>query len=168
MVLRLSLSAKLLSRSFFHSSTMALTATISIPRLNKDIAISTGLFINNEFVPSVDSQELIQSVFILPKDKFVDRYSLSAINPATEELICSVVAGIYNPSFWLSLVTIRLQRLQRILMSQLPPHAKRSRPHGGRTSPDLSAPGSSTSWPILSNVMLKILQSLKRSTTVNQ
>lgn len=48
---------------------MALTATISIPRLNKDITVSTGLFINNEFVPSVDSQELIQSVFQLPKDK---------------------------------------------------------------------------------------------------
>ena len=41
---------------------MALTATISIPRLNKDITVSTGLFINNEFVPSVDSEELIQSV----------------------------------------------------------------------------------------------------------
>ena len=48
---------------------MALTATINIPRLNKDITVSTGLFINNEFVPSVDSEELIQSVFVPPKDK---------------------------------------------------------------------------------------------------
>ncbi|KIM46276.1 hypothetical protein M413DRAFT_441362 [Hebeloma cylindrosporum] len=55
---------------------MTLSATISIPRLSKDITVSTGLFINNEFVPSVDSQELIH-----------------AINPATEELICSVVAA---------------------------------------------------------------------------
>jgi len=149
---------------------MALTATISIPRLNKDITVSTGLFINNEFVPSVDSQELIQSVFVASQrlDKFIDQYLFSAINPATEELICPVVAGIHNPSFWPSLFIICLQRHQRILMSQLPPRARRSRPHGGRTSLDLSAPGSSISWLILSNVMLKILQSLKLSTTVNQ
>ncbi|KAH9921482.1 NAD-aldehyde dehydrogenase [Epithele typhae] len=36
----------------------------------------TGLFINNEFVPSVDSKETID-----------------CINPATEDVICSVVAG---------------------------------------------------------------------------
>jgi len=55
---------------------MASTATIHIPSLNKEIAVPTGLFINNEFVPSVDSQERI-----------------NAINPATEEVICSVVAA---------------------------------------------------------------------------
>ncbi|KAF9569015.1 aldehyde dehydrogenase [Agrocybe pediades] len=55
---------------------MALIATVHIPRLNKDITVPTGLFINNEFVPSVDSQEVIH-----------------AINPATEETICSVVAA---------------------------------------------------------------------------
>ncbi|KAJ7667933.1 NAD-aldehyde dehydrogenase [Mycena polygramma] len=38
-----------------------------------EIKVPTGLFINNEFVPSVDSQELIH-----------------AVNPFTEEVICSV------------------------------------------------------------------------------
>jgi len=57
--------ARILSHSFFlQSSTMTLTATVSIPRLNKNIIVPTGLFINNEFVPSIDSQELIQSVFL--------------------------------------------------------------------------------------------------------
>jgi aldehyde dehydrogenase (NAD+) len=55
---------------------MSLTATVNISRLNKKLSVPTGLFINNEFVPSVDSQELIH-----------------AINPATEEVICSVVAA---------------------------------------------------------------------------
>ncbi|PPQ64704.1 hypothetical protein CVT24_008331 [Panaeolus cyanescens] len=55
---------------------MSLSAQVNIPSLNKTVTIPTGLFINNEFVPSVDSQELIH-----------------AINPATEETICSVVAA---------------------------------------------------------------------------
>ncbi|KAI6035288.1 Aldehyde/histidinol dehydrogenase [Pisolithus orientalis] len=49
---------------------MAQTVRIEIP------ATWAGLFINNEFVSSVDSQERIE-----------------VINPATEETICSVVAG---------------------------------------------------------------------------
>ncbi|KIK99245.1 hypothetical protein PAXRUDRAFT_822937 [Paxillus rubicundulus Ve08.2h10] len=55
---------------------MAQTAKILIPATRREIEIPTGLFINNEFVPSADSNELIH-----------------AINPATEEVICSVVAG---------------------------------------------------------------------------
>ncbi|KAH6914996.1 aldehyde dehydrogenase domain-containing protein [Coprinopsis sp. MPI-PUGE-AT-0042] len=55
---------------------MAHTASINIPRLNKTITVPTGLFINNEFRDSVDSAERI-----------------SAINPATEETLCTVVAG---------------------------------------------------------------------------
>ncbi|KAJ3511924.1 hypothetical protein NLJ89_g3816 [Agrocybe chaxingu] len=55
---------------------MSLSAVVNVPRLNKAITVPTGLFINNEFVPSVDSKELIH-----------------AINPATEEVLCSVVAG---------------------------------------------------------------------------
>ncbi|RDB22673.1 Aldehyde dehydrogenase [Hypsizygus marmoreus] len=55
---------------------MAKPVTINIAALNKQINVPTGLFINNEFVPSVDSQELIH-----------------AVNPATEEVICSVVAA---------------------------------------------------------------------------
>ncbi|KIL70143.1 hypothetical protein M378DRAFT_117042 [Amanita muscaria Koide BX008] len=55
---------------------MAAKATIAIPALGKQVQVPTGLFINNEFVPSSDSQEL-----------------LSVINPATEEVICSVVSA---------------------------------------------------------------------------
>jgi aldehyde dehydrogenase (NAD+) len=55
---------------------MSRATPIYIPRLSKTILVPTGLFINNEFVSSIDSQELIH-----------------AINPATEEVICSVVAA---------------------------------------------------------------------------
>ncbi|KAF8897449.1 NAD-aldehyde dehydrogenase [Infundibulicybe gibba] len=55
---------------------MAQPVTVKIPALNKQISVPTGLFINNEFVPSVDSKELIH-----------------AVNPYTEEVICSVVAA---------------------------------------------------------------------------
>jgi len=49
---------------------------VVIPATKREVEIPTGLFINNEFVPSADSKELIH-----------------AINPATEDVICSVVAG---------------------------------------------------------------------------
>ncbi|KXN83709.1 Aldehyde dehydrogenase [Leucoagaricus sp. SymC.cos] len=55
---------------------MAHSVTVTIPALSKQISVRTGLFINNEFVPSVDSSERI-----------------TAINPATEDTICSVVAA---------------------------------------------------------------------------
>ncbi|XP_006460020.1 NAD-aldehyde dehydrogenase [Agaricus bisporus var. bisporus H97] len=56
---------------------MAHIATITIAATNKQIPVPTGLFINNEFVPSVeDSPEKIL-----------------AINPATEEVICPVVSA---------------------------------------------------------------------------
>ncbi|KAJ3530670.1 hypothetical protein NMY22_g8480 [Coprinellus aureogranulatus] len=55
---------------------MAHSASVHIPKLGKTIGVPTGLFINNKFVPSVDSQERID-----------------AVNPATEEIICSVVAA---------------------------------------------------------------------------
>ncbi|KIJ70182.1 hypothetical protein HYDPIDRAFT_104857 [Hydnomerulius pinastri MD-312] len=55
---------------------MPQTAKIVIPSTKREIEVPTGLFINNEFVPSADSNELIH-----------------AINPATEEFICNVVAG---------------------------------------------------------------------------
>ncbi|KAJ8523551.1 hypothetical protein ONZ45_g61 [Pleurotus djamor] len=51
-------------------------ATATIPSSGTQISIPTGLFINNAFVASVDSNERI-----------------TAINPATEDVICSVVAG---------------------------------------------------------------------------
>jgi len=38
---------------------MAQIVTVKVPNLS-EIKVPTGLFINNEFVPSVDSQELIQ------------------------------------------------------------------------------------------------------------
>jgi len=55
---------------------MAQSVTVKIPSLNKEITVPTGLFIDNKFVPSVDSNELIH-----------------AVNPYTEETICSVVAA---------------------------------------------------------------------------
>ncbi|TFK55757.1 NAD-aldehyde dehydrogenase [Heliocybe sulcata] len=55
---------------------MAQPVEITIPATGRKIAVPTGLFINNEFVPSVDSKDTIQTV-----------------NPATEEVICSIVAG---------------------------------------------------------------------------
>ncbi|TFL05689.1 NAD-aldehyde dehydrogenase [Pterulicium gracile] len=54
---------------------MALTQQISLPS-GTTLNCPTGLFINNEFVPSVDSRE-----------------TLECINPATEDVICSVVAA---------------------------------------------------------------------------
>ncbi|KAF4602177.1 aldehyde dehydrogenase (NAD(P)(+)) ald5 [Pleurotus pulmonarius] len=55
---------------------MAQSTVVKIPSSGKEITVPTGLFINNEFVPSIDSNEFIKPV-----------------NPATEEAICSVVAG---------------------------------------------------------------------------
>ncbi|KAG5644070.1 hypothetical protein DXG03_009160 [Asterophora parasitica] len=55
---------------------MAQHTTVNLSAINKQIVVPTGLFINNEFVPSVDSKELIH-----------------AVNPATEDVICSVVAA---------------------------------------------------------------------------
>ncbi|OJA16986.1 hypothetical protein AZE42_00575 [Rhizopogon vesiculosus] len=55
----------------------SLSARIVIRATNRELEIPTGLFIDNQFVPSVDSaSEPIQ-----------------AVNPSTEEPICSVVAG---------------------------------------------------------------------------
>ena len=42
--------------------TMAQPVTLTIPATGRKIAVPTGLFINNEFVPSVDSGETIQFV----------------------------------------------------------------------------------------------------------
>ncbi|KAJ7228753.1 NAD-aldehyde dehydrogenase [Mycena pura] len=60
------------STGLYPSPTMSQVVTV---RANREIKVPTGLFINNEFVPSVDSSELIH-----------------AVNPFTEEVICSVVA----------------------------------------------------------------------------
>jgi hypothetical protein len=43
-------------------TTMTQTAKISLPSLNKQITVPTGLFINNEFVLPVDGGEFIQCV----------------------------------------------------------------------------------------------------------
>ncbi|EKM59608.1 uncharacterized protein PHACADRAFT_250213 [Phanerochaete carnosa HHB-10118-sp] len=55
---------------------MATVVTITVPKTGRQIKLPTGLFINNQFVASVDSKETIE-----------------CINPATEKPICSVVAG---------------------------------------------------------------------------
>ena len=41
----------------------AQTVDITVPRTGKTIRVPTGLFINNEFVASVDSKETIPCVF---------------------------------------------------------------------------------------------------------
>ncbi|KAA1466204.1 NAD-aldehyde dehydrogenase [Dentipellis sp. KUC8613] len=55
---------------------MASVAHIAVPRSNTTIAVSTGLFINNEFVPSLDGLEPIK-----------------VYNPATEEVLCEVTSA---------------------------------------------------------------------------
>lgn len=39
---------------------MSKVVQLSVPASEKKISVNTGLFINNEFVPSVDSQETIE------------------------------------------------------------------------------------------------------------
>lgn len=58
----LSLPPRTLNHSSLSLSSMAsLSARIFIRAINRELEIPTGLFINNEFVPSADSaQELIQ------------------------------------------------------------------------------------------------------------
>jgi hypothetical protein len=46
-----------------HSS-IVMSCPVPIPGSKKTIKVPTGLFINNEFVSSIDSQELIQFVDI--------------------------------------------------------------------------------------------------------
>jgi len=46
---------------------MAYTVDVQIPNLDEKITIPTGLFIDNEFVPSVDSSERITYVHVLYK-----------------------------------------------------------------------------------------------------
>ncbi|EJD00956.1 NAD-aldehyde dehydrogenase [Fomitiporia mediterranea MF3/22] len=48
---------------------------ISVPGSNKSISLQTGLFINNEFVRSVDGS------------------TIESVNPATEEVICKISAA---------------------------------------------------------------------------
>lgn len=69
---------------------MALTQQINLPS-GTTLNCPTGLFINNEFVPSVDSRE-----------------TLECINPATEDVICSVVAGPspFSPCAWALIVIL--------------------------------------------------------------
>ncbi|KII94734.1 hypothetical protein PLICRDRAFT_33547 [Plicaturopsis crispa FD-325 SS-3] len=55
---------------------MAAVTQVTIPSTKKTISVNTGLFINNEFVPSIDSKNTI------------DVY-----NPATEDVIATIVAG---------------------------------------------------------------------------
>ena len=45
-----------------HTSSMAEQVEIAVSATGKKLNVPTGLFINNKFVPSADSQEKIQSV----------------------------------------------------------------------------------------------------------
>jgi hypothetical protein len=42
---------------------MAASVAVIVPALGKQIIVPTGLFINNKYVPSSDSQDLIRSEF---------------------------------------------------------------------------------------------------------
>ncbi|KAF8268259.1 NAD-aldehyde dehydrogenase [Lactarius quietus] len=55
---------------------MAKVVELSIPKSNSKIPVNTGLFINNNFVPSVDNLEPIK-----------------VYNPSTAEVICTVTAA---------------------------------------------------------------------------
>ncbi|KAI0254358.1 NAD-aldehyde dehydrogenase [Lactifluus subvellereus] len=55
---------------------MANVVELTIPKSNSKISVHTGLFINNEFVPSVDSLDPIK-----------------VYNPSTEEVLCAVTAA---------------------------------------------------------------------------
>lgn len=49
---------------------MAKPVTLTIPATGRKIAVPTGLFINNEFVSSVDSTETIQCVLSAGRSPF--------------------------------------------------------------------------------------------------
>ncbi|KZV75147.1 NAD-aldehyde dehydrogenase [Peniophora sp. CONT] len=55
---------------------MSSVVELALPQSDKKIKVNIGLFINNEFVPSLDKAEPIK-----------------VFNPATEELLCSVTAA---------------------------------------------------------------------------
>lgn len=73
---------------------MTHSVKIIIPVTQREVEVPTGLFINNEFVPSVDSTELIQCVSPSFDHISYTQDNDRAINPATEGVICSVVAGM--------------------------------------------------------------------------
>ena len=59
--------------------TMATIAQINVPATGKKIAVSTGLFINNQFVPSVDSKETIEYARTFPRAPSVsDQWAAAA------------------------------------------------------------------------------------------
>jgi hypothetical protein len=71
------------------SSTMT-SITINSPNGSK-ISVQTGLFIDNQFVPSQDSQEFITSV--TRSSSLLLSFFSSVVNPCTEEKLCDVVSG---------------------------------------------------------------------------
>ncbi|KAI0921942.1 hypothetical protein AcV7_007937 [Taiwanofungus camphoratus] len=73
---RLSFPLRARLSSHRHLASMAQPTEITVAATGRKIRVPTGLFINNEFVPSVDSKETIE-----------------CINPATEEIVCSIIAG---------------------------------------------------------------------------
>jgi len=64
------------SSIFCTRTTMANVVELPIPKSNSKIPVQTGLFINNEFVPSVDNLDPIR-----------------VYNPSSEEVICTVTAA---------------------------------------------------------------------------
>lgn len=99
---------------------MAQIAKIEIPATGRIIELPTGLFINNEFVPSVDSCETLRCVISrVIKQSMMGLIPHSPINPATEQEICQIVAGLEFGIFGKSseLTFPVHQRLRRISTS---------------------------------------------------
>jgi aldehyde dehydrogenase (NAD+) len=86
----------LISHHTFTCARMAHTAALTISALNKQITVHTGLFINNEFVPSVDSSQKItyDLMYRISPEPLIAKHR--ALNPATEDVICSVDSGKFT------------------------------------------------------------------------
>lgn len=112
------------------STAMAATAQIAVPGTTTTLTVHTGLFINNQFVPSVDSKDTIEYICArtsISHPCLTNYNSTRCINPATEEPICSVVAGGYSidseitsPNFY---CLIRFLPIASLLNSSVPQHS---------------------------------------------
>jgi hypothetical protein len=124
---------------------MADIVELSVPKSNSKILVNTGLFINNEFVPSVENLDRIKYALCLDHsyiNSLATQYH-RVYNPSTEEVICTVTAGNYPPfsCFYRNSSHYMVQPLRRMSTLLLQPHGKPSAKLGGRMSPALSVRG---------------------------
>jgi hypothetical protein len=86
---------------------MANVVELPIPKSNSKIPVQTGLFINNEFVPSVDNLDPIRSTPDLLYSTHSD-FTHRVYNPSTEEVICTVTAGDFLILLVVSLASLMI------------------------------------------------------------